>query len=69
MSLFARPEYVSETQAFIQQLKAHKPTLEAEQRAGRGLLWDKTIDRQNQAEFKAARVPQKPYVYLSTGSK
>ena len=69
MSLFARPEYVSETQAFIQQLKAHKPTLEAEQRAGRGLLWDKTIDRQNQADFKAARVPQKPYVYLSTSSK
>ncbi len=69
MSLFARPEYVSETQAFIQQLKAHKPTLEAEQRAGRGLLWDKTIDRQNQAEFQASRVPQKPYVYLSTGSK
>ena len=62
MSLFARPEYVSETQAFIQQLKADKPTLEAEQRSGRGLLWDKTIDRQNQAEFKAARVPQKPYV-------
>jgi hypothetical protein len=27
MSLFARPEYVSETQAFIQQLKADKPTL------------------------------------------
>jgi len=69
MSLFARPEYVSETQAFIQQLKAHKPSLEAEQRAGRGLLWDKNIDRQNQAEFKAARVPQKPYVYLSTDSK
>jgi hypothetical protein len=69
MSLFARPEYVSETQAFIQQLKAHKPSLEAEQRAGRCLLWDKTIDRQNQADFKAARVPQKPYVYLSTGNK
>ena len=69
MSLFARPEYVSETQAFIQQLKALKPTLEAEQRAGRALLWDKTIDRQNQAEFKAARVPQKPYVYLSTDNK
>ena len=69
MSLFARPEYVSETQAFIQQLKADKPTLEAEQRSGRGLLWDKTIDRQNQAGFQAARVPQKPYVYLSTDSK
>jgi hypothetical protein len=26
-------------------------------------LWDKTIDRQTSAEFAAARVAQKPYVY------
>ena len=63
MSLFARPPYASETTLFIQQLKADKPTLEAEQRAGRALLWDKNVDRQAQAEFSAARVPQKPYVY------
>jgi Protein of unknown function (DUF3460) len=63
MSLFARPPYASETTLFIQQLKAEKPTLEAEQRAGRALLWDKNVDRQAQAEFSAARVPQKPYVY------
>jgi hypothetical protein len=63
MSLFARPPYASETTLFIQQLKADKPTLEAEQRAGRALLWDKNVDRQAQAEFNAARVPQKPYVY------
>ena len=69
MSLCARPEYVSEAQAFIQQLKAQKPTLEAEQRAGRSLLWDKTIDRQAQADHQAARVAQKPYVYLNAGSK
>jgi Protein of unknown function (DUF3460) len=63
MSLFARPPYASETTQFIQQLKAQKPTLEAEQRAGRALLWDKNVDRQAQAEFAAARVAQKPYVY------
>jgi hypothetical protein len=63
MSLFARPPYASETTLFIQQLKANKPTLEAEQRAGRALLWDKSVDRQAQAEFAAARVAQKPYVY------
>ena len=40
-----------------------KPTLEAEQLAGRALLWDKQVDREAQAEFKAARVAQKPYVY------
>ena len=48
---------------FIDELKAKKPTLESEQRAGRALLWDQQIDRQAQAEWKAARVPQKPYVY------
>ncbi|NBX54369.1 MAG: DUF3460 family protein [Betaproteobacteria bacterium] len=63
MPLFARPPYASETTLFLQQLKAQKPTLEAEQRAGRALLWDKQVDRQSQAEFAAARVAQKPYVY------
>ncbi len=69
MSLFARPEYTSEAQMFIQQLKAQKPTLEAEQRQGRALLWDKSIDREAQADHQAARVAQKPYVYLNAGSK
>jgi hypothetical protein len=63
MSLFSRPAYISETTEFLQQLKAAKPTLEAEQRQGRALLWDKAIDRQTSAEFAAARVAQKPYVY------
>ena len=69
MSLFARPEYTSEAQTFIEQLKASKPTLEAEQRQGRALLWDKTVDREAQAHYQAARVAQKPYVYFNTGSK
>ena len=69
MSLFARPEYTSEAQTFIQQLKAQKPTLEAEQRQGRSLLWDKSVDRDAQADFQAARVPQQPYVYFNAGSK
>jgi hypothetical protein len=69
MSLFARPEYTSEAQTFIQQLKAQKPSLEAEQRQGRSLLWDKSVDRDAQADYQAARVPQKPYVYLNAGNK
>ena len=48
---------------FIEQLKAASPTLEDEQRAGRALLWDKRIDRDAQAEYSDARVPQQPYVY------
>jgi hypothetical protein len=63
MSIFRRPDYHSEASEFLNQLKTAKPSLEAEQRQGRALLWDKTIDRQTSAEFAAARVAQKPYVY------
>ena len=63
MSFFARPHYASDTTQFIAQLKADRPALEQEQRQGRGLLWDKPIDRDIQAEFKLGRVAQKPYVY------
>ena len=63
MSFFRRPDYSSDTSQFIDQLKAQRPELEAEQRQGRGLLWDKPIDRDIQAEFKQGRVAQKPYVY------
>ena len=69
MSLFSRPAYTSETTDFLRQLKADKPTLEAEQRQGRSLLWDKTVNRQDQAEFKDARVAQKPYVYQTNTPK
>jgi Protein of unknown function (DUF3460) len=64
MPLFWKP-YKSDVTAFIEQLKAHKPTLEAEQRAGRALLWDRALDRQAQADWSQARVPQQPYVYGS----
>ncbi len=63
MSFFRRPDYASDTTQFIDQLKAQRPELEAEQRQGRSLLWDKPIDRAIQAEFKQGRVAQKPYVY------
>ena len=62
MPLFWKP-YKSEASSFIDDLKAKKPTLEAEQRAGRALLWDKQIDRDLQAEYKEAQVAQQPYVY------
>lgn len=63
MSLFARPHYTSEITDFIEQMRQTKPTLEAEQRAGRALLWDKHLDRSAQDEYRQARVPQQPYVY------
>ena len=67
MSIFARPHYQSDATQFITQLREQKPTLEAEQRAGRALLWDKAIDRALQAELDAATVPQQPYVYQTHG--
>lgn len=63
MSFFRRPDYTSDASQFIDQLKASKPTLEAEQRAGRALLWDKALNRVDQAEYREARVPQPAYVY------
>jgi hypothetical protein len=62
MPLFWKP-YKSEVTQFIEELKAKKPSLEDEQRAGRALLWDKAIDREAEAAWRQSRVPQKPYVY------
>ncbi len=62
-TVFRRPDYESVTTLFIAQLKAAKPTLEAEQRAGRALLWDKNIDRNAQADISKGKVAQSAYVY------
>ena len=62
MPLFWK-KYESEATQFINELKAKRPTLEAEQRAGRALLWDREQDRQAQAGYNQARVSQQPYVY------
>ncbi|MBQ1765510.1 MAG: DUF3460 family protein [Aquincola sp.] len=66
MPLFWKP-YKSDVTQFIDSLKEKKPTLEAEQRAGRALLWDRPIDRQAQTEYQEARVAQQPYVYQTKG--
>jgi hypothetical protein len=62
MPLFWKP-YKSDITQFIEELKANRPTLEEEQRAGRGLLWDKRIDRAAQAENRVSRIRQQAYVY------
>ncbi len=62
MPLFWKP-YKSDVTSFIDELRALKPTLEAEQRAGRALLWDKSLDRTAQADWQDAKVPQQAYVY------
>ncbi|MCW8165542.1 DUF3460 family protein [Verminephrobacter aporrectodeae subsp. tuberculatae] len=63
MSIFRRPDYQSDATQFINQLKANRPELENEQRAGRALLWDKKVDRKLWSDYRAARVAQRSYVY------
>ena len=63
MSIFRRPDYKSDATQFIDQLKAQRPELDEQQRAGRALLWDKQVDRKVWGEYRDAQVAQKPYVY------
>ena len=51
MPLFWKP-YTSDVTAFIDQLKAARPTLEDEQRRGRSLLWDRPIDRRRRGRVR-----------------
>ncbi|QTD46296.1 DUF3460 family protein [Ottowia testudinis] len=66
--IFQRPHYRSEATEFINDLKQAHPELERKQREGRALLWDKSIDRDLQAEISAGDVPQQPYVYQTRPS-
>ena len=63
MNIFYRPKYKSEVSQFIDQLKSKDPALEAKQRQGRDLLWDKEVNRSDWTEYRAAQVEQKSYVY------
>lgn len=63
MNIFRRPDYQSDATLFLDKLKAQKPELEAQQRQGRELLWDKAVDRQAWEGYSAAQVAQQPYVY------
>jgi hypothetical protein len=56
--------YQSEFTKFLNELKTENPHLEADQQAGRALLWDKeplTVEDQRRA--KAAKLKQRAYVY------
>jgi hypothetical protein len=67
MPIFRRPDYTSGITNFIEQLKASEPDLEARQRQGRSIWWERPVDRTDQQEFAQARVRQKGYVYQTTG--
>ena len=63
MSIFNRAHYTSEITTFIDDLKAKKPTLEAEQREGRAIWWDKSLNLADEADYSESRIGQQPYVY------
>lgn len=57
-------QYESEATRFLQQLKQERPHLEAAQREGRAIWWDRdAIDLDQSSRWREARVAQKPYPY------
>ena len=68
MPLFWKP-YTSDLTDFIAELKKERPTLEAEQRSGRAILWDRSLNRDEQGEFQAARVAPPSYAYQTKTKK
>ena len=63
MSIFRRPDYQSETTQFINQMKTQKPELDAQQQAGRALLWDKKIDLAEQERLLESKEANRAYPY------
>ncbi|MCP1660910.1 DUF3460 family protein [Neisseria perflava] len=55
--------YRSETTQFLDKLMEERPDLAQQRLDNRHLLWDVTLDPQEQAEFEAAKVAKKPYTY------
>jgi len=66
MPLLPSRHYVSEHTRFIRELLEKKPQLEADQRIGRAIWWDKLpSDVEAEREMDQGRIAQKPYVYSS----
>jgi hypothetical protein len=60
----AMARYQSEITQFLNELKTEQPSLEADQQAGRALLWDKEpLSVEDQSRAKAAKLKQRAYVY------
>jgi hypothetical protein len=56
--------YQSEATHFLQALKAQRPGLEARQREGRAIWWDKAaVEPEEAKRLLDSKVPQKAYPY------
>ena len=62
--------YLSDITQFINQMKEQKPSLEAEQRKGRALLWDKQpIDLDERSEIKTRESNKRPTFITRTSER
>jgi len=57
--------YESEITKFLRELKQSNPALDAGQREGRAIWWDKDVDRDLYRRFRESTLPQPAYVYQS----
>jgi hypothetical protein len=55
--------YESDITQFMRKLLDERPQIREEQRKGRAMWWDKQLDLDELERQRAARVPQKAYVY------
>ena len=55
--------YESDITRFLRELKQKRPQIEADQRKGRAIWWDKAQDLDTSERDEASRVAQAAYVY------
>lgn len=56
-------DYESDHTKFMRSLFAKSPHLPADQRKGRAIWWDKSLDADEQRRLQESKVAQQPYVY------
>lgn len=56
-------DYRSDATNFIADIKRARPELDAQQRDGRALLWDKNVNLPQAADIEAGDIKQQAYVY------
>jgi hypothetical protein len=60
--------YVSEVTEFLRNLKQNNPHIEAEQKKGRAIWWDKEpASLARTAQIRESTIPQQGYVYQIKG--
>lgn len=64
MPLLPARNYESDHTRFMRELLSRKPQIEADQRVGRAIWWDKLpTEVEARREMDKSRVPQRGYVY------